>query len=136
MERSHDSKPDQHKAFVCSLLTGRPSPPTTLMKTAVHKCSSTDVTFTWEPPVYSGNVIIDTYTLTVNGNSTSVLSHQTSLTFFLHHRASYQASVTASNCAGTSAASHLTVEIGKHVSCVKQSVSFQSAQLHWCYTSM
>ena len=95
-----------------SLSTGRPSPPAMFRSTRTQRCNYTEVTFSWEPPEYSGHATIDSYTLTVNGNNPFLLPHQISYTLSLP-QATHHAQVSATNCVDTSALAHLTIMLGE-----------------------
>ena len=84
-----------------------------MTSTVTQQCSSTEVTFSWESPEYSGHATIDNYTLTVDGNNYILQPHQISLTIPLHHQTTYQVHISATNCYSRSTPVYRIISLGE-----------------------
>ena len=100
--------------------TAPPSTPQSLATTdTVYGINDFTVTVQWESPASDGGVGIDSYTLTGAGITVplTVLSNEPLMaTLTLSYNELHMVSVTASNCAGESTATVVTIHEGKSIS--------------------
>ena len=76
-------------------------------------CRHTDITFTWNPPEYSGKASVIVYTLNVSNSIYTSTEAELSLRGTLLNGVSYQAHLTASNCIGESSPVYIHLSISK-----------------------